>query len=73
MSDLWDDGADQEFDHPDVVLEAHGPMLLRGATSVQDATGTVHAVTRPVVALCRCEKSSRLPWCDGTHKVIPRG
>jgi CDGSH-type Zn-finger protein len=47
-------------------------MLVRGVESIQDADGTVHAVERPVVALCRCEKSSRLPWCDGTHKVIPR-
>ena len=62
----------REFDHPEVVLCPHGPMLLRGATAVEDADGTVHPVTRPVVALCRCEKSSRLPWCDGTHKVIPR-
>jgi CDGSH-type Zn-finger protein len=50
----------------------HGPLLLRGATSVQDVEGTVHEVRRPVVALCRCEKSGRLPFCDGTHKVIPR-
>ena len=63
----------RDLDHPDVVLVPHGPMLLRGAESVQDADGTVHRVERPVVALCRCEKSSRLPWCDGTHKVIPRG
>lgn len=62
-----------EFDHPDVVLCPDGPMLLRNAASVQDADGRVHAVGRPVVAVCRCEKSSRLPWCDGTHKVIPRG
>jgi CDGSH-type Zn-finger protein len=62
----------QDFDHPDVVLCPDGPMLLRGAESVQDADGVVHQVRRPVVALCRCEKSSRLPWCDGTHKVIPR-
>lgn len=61
-----------ELDHPDVVLCANGPMLLRGATSVRDAEGTVHRVERPVVALCRCEKSSRLPWCDGTHKLIRR-
>ncbi len=60
-----------DFDHPDVILQPHGPMLLRGARSVQDASGTVHAVERPVVAICRCDKSSRLPWCDGTHKVIP--
>ena len=62
-----------EFDHPDVVLCPGGPLLLRNAASVQDADGRVHPVERPVVALCRCEKSSRLPWCDGTHKVIPRG
>ena len=63
----------KEFEHPDVVLCADGPMLLRGASSVQDSQGRVHTVQRPVVAVCRCEKSSRLPWCDGTHKVIPRG
>lgn len=63
---------DKDFAHPEVVLCPDGPMLVRGATSVQDAEGTVHAAERPVVALCRCEKSSRLPWCDGTHKVIPR-
>ena len=55
-----------------MVIQPHGPMLVRGVESIQDADGTVHAVHRPVVALCRCEKSSRLPWCDGTHKVIPR-
>lgn len=64
--------SDEDFDHPDVVIEPHGPMLVRGASSIRDADGTVHAVERPVVALCRCDKSSRLPWCDGTHKVIPR-
>ncbi|RYB92107.1 CDGSH iron-sulfur domain-containing protein [Nocardioides oleivorans] len=47
-------------------------MLVRGATSIEDEEGTVHVVDRPVVALCRCAKSSRLPWCDGTHKVIRR-
>ena len=62
----------EDYEHPDVVIEPDGPMLLRGAESVQDADGVVHQVRRPVVALCRCEKSSRLPWCDGTHKVIPR-
>lgn len=65
-------GSDDDFAHPDVVIQPHGPMLVRGVESIQDADGTVHAVHRPVVALCRCEKSSRLPWCDGTHKVIPR-
>jgi len=48
-----------------------GPVLVRGASSVKDADGRSHAVTRPVVAVCVCGKSQRQPWCDGTHKVIP--
>ena len=63
---------EREFPHPDIVIQRHGPMLVRGAESIRDESGTVHPVDRPVVALCRCDKSSRLPWCDGTHKVIPR-
>lgn len=62
----------EHFPHPEVVLCPDGPLLVRGAQHIQDAEGQVHEVRRPVVALCRCEKSSRLPWCDGTHKVIPR-
>lgn len=49
-----------------------GPLLVRGAHSVRDAEGVVHPVERPVVALCACGKSARLPWCDSTHKSIPR-
>lgn len=49
-----------------------GPLLVRGATTVLDDEGHEHAVTRPVVAVCACGKSSRKPWCDSTHKVIPR-
>ena len=48
-----------------------GPWLVRGAQAVEDANG-VHPVTRPVVAVCSCDKSQRMPLCDGTHKVIPR-
>jgi CDGSH-type Zn-finger protein len=49
-----------------------GPALVRGASVVRDADGNAHEVTRPVVAVCVCGKSQRAPWCDGTHKVIPR-
>ena len=62
----------EEFEHPDVVLCPGGPMLVRGAKSVQDAHGRVHPVERPVVAVCRCLKSSRQPRCDATHKVVQR-
>ena len=61
----------ETFDAPDVVLCPGGPMLVRGARSVRDADGVVHEVDRPLVALCRCQKSSDLPWCDATHKLLP--
>jgi CDGSH-type Zn-finger protein len=47
-------------------------MLLRGEHVVPDRDGVEHTTTRPVSAVCRCGKSSSDPWCDGTHKVIPR-
>ena len=47
-----------------------GPILVRGARTVVDGEGTEHAVTRPVVALCTCGRSSLTPWCDGTHQVL---
>ena len=51
---------------------AQGPLLLRGADAVIDRDGREHVVERPVVALCRCERSGRLPWCDGTHRALER-
>lgn len=59
-------------DRPEVQIVCcpSGPMLVRGAIEVTDDEGVVHATTRPVVAVCRCGKSSRQPWCDGTHKLV---
>jgi CDGSH-type Zn-finger protein len=45
-------------------------MLVRGAGTVLDDDGNEHPVTRPVVALCTCGRSSLKPWCDGTHQVV---
>lgn len=53
-----------------VVRCPDGPLLVRGASVVLDEAGNEHPVTRPVVALCVCGKSSRPPWCDGTHKLV---
>jgi CDGSH-type Zn-finger protein len=47
-----------------------GPVLVRGAHAVVDDEGHEHALTRPVVAVCVCDRSARKPWCDGTHKAI---
>lgn len=61
----------REFDHPDVVLCPGGPMLLRGAHVLEDGEGRRHTTSRPVTAVCRCLYSADLPWCDGTHQLLP--
>lgn len=57
----------------DVVLCPGGPILVRGRAVIEDEDGTRHATTRPVSAVCRCGRTSRAPWCDGTHKLLPEG
>lgn len=54
----------------EVVICPDGPFLVRGAAHVIDEDGIAHETTRPVVAVCRCGKSGRPPWCDGTHKLL---
>jgi hypothetical protein len=69
--DGTDDGADDGAgDGPSVRACPGGPWLVRGARAVATEDGVEHATTRPVVAVCACDKSQRLPWCDGTHKVV---
>lgn len=63
--------AAESFVHPDIVLCPGGPMLLRGDHVIEDHHGVAHRTTRPVSAVCRCDKSASKPWCDGTHKVLP--
>jgi hypothetical protein len=49
-----------------------GPVLVRHADVLVDADGVEHEVRRPVVAVCSCMKSQRMPWCDSTHKSVRR-
>ena len=44
--------------------------MVRGADVIVDEDGMEHLVSRPVVALCVCDRSARKPWCDSTHKAI---
>jgi CDGSH-type Zn-finger protein len=63
-------GAQQPETRADIVMCPDGPMLVRGDVVVEDADGTQHRTTRPVSAVCRCGRTSRAPWCDGTHKLL---
>lgn len=59
-------------ERPTIVMCPAGPMLVRGDLVIEDAEGTRHRTTRPVSAVCRCNKSATKPWCDGTHKLLPK-
>lgn len=60
-----------DLGRPDVVLCPGGPMLVRGDVVIEDGDGNRHRSTRPVTAICRCNKSAQKPWCDGTHQLLP--
>ena len=47
-----------------------GPYLLRGDFELTDPDGARIDPRRKTVALCRCGRSRRKPFCDGTHKLI---
>ena len=61
-----------EFEHADIEVCPGGPLLLRGEHVVRDAQGATHRTSGPLSALCRCGKSASTPWCDGTHKLLPK-
>lgn len=46
-----------------------GPLLVRGADEVVGIDGEPTPVDHAVVALCRCGRSERLPWCDSSHRA----
>ena len=60
-----------DLDWLDLARPAHRSAL---ATAFDAALhdGVEHTTTRPVSAVCRCHKSASKPWCDGTHKVLPK-
>jgi CDGSH-type Zn-finger protein len=45
-----------------------GPVVLRGPFRLIDPGGGEVATHRRAVALCRCGRSRRGPFCDGTHR-----
>jgi CDGSH-type Zn-finger protein len=46
-----------------------GPILVRGPFTLTDQDGNEIATSQTTIALCRCGRSARKPFCDGTHKA----
>ena len=44
----------------------NGPIWVRGGIPIESADESIYEI-RNRVALCRCGKSSNIPFCDGSH------
>ena len=50
-----------------VRLMKTGPVLISGDFKLLDEEGKV-VKTNDRISLCRCNKSKRMPFCDGSHR-----
>ena len=48
-----------------VRVSPNGPLIVRGAVTVEKENGDV--VEKPSCAFCRCGGTRNAPFCDGTH------
>lgn len=59
-----------KFKEPDnsnveVVVIPHGPLIIRGGATVKELKE--ETVFKETIAFCRCNRSGKFPYCDGTH------
>lgn len=52
---------------PVILLQKNGPMRVKGNFIIKDQDDKPYDVSGDIF-LCRCGKSSRQPFCDGSHK-----
>ncbi|MEE6450643.1 CDGSH iron-sulfur domain-containing protein [Gottfriedia acidiceleris] len=45
----------------------NGPLRVTGTVELVDAEGNTYP-QKAAFSLCRCGLSSKLPYCDGSHK-----
>ena len=50
----------------------NGPYLLQGPIKIVDHQGNEFTIPpgKDNIALCRCGKSAKKPFCDGTHRTV---
>lgn len=58
----------KDTDHtPVITLVGNGPIKISGNFVLKDADDSI-IENRGDAYICRCGKSARKPFCDGTHK-----
>lgn len=51
---------------PEIVCKEGGPYIVSNVRKMTDTSGETMP-TQTVMALCRCGKSGKKPFCDGSH------
>ena len=49
-----------------IKIMKNGAYQVKGPVKLLDADGN-EIETRPVMMLCRCGQSKKMPFCDATH------
>ena len=57
-------------EHARITPYRDGPLLVRGPFELVDQDGNEIEVHQGTIALCRCGRSRRKPFCDGMHKAV---
>lgn len=47
-----------------------GPLKVTGNFTITDMAGKQLGEPGETVYICRCGKSGKMPFCDGTHKSL---
>ena len=54
-----------------VTVKSHGSIRVEGDFELYDINGNKFELKgRTRISLCRCGKSSDMPFCDSTHKKV---
>ncbi|NLP44741.1 MAG: hypothetical protein GX351_08965 [Peptococcaceae bacterium] len=56
-----------EAPRAEVRLLANGPIQIKGSCELYDESGTL-LKTGDALFLCRCGKTQKAPFCDGSHR-----
>jgi len=60
----------QEDDHKasvEITIIHNGPAIIRGKVKITSPDGNIFDECERT-SLCRCGRSSKMPFCDGSHK-----
>jgi len=69
LPDLKEETKENKEPPTKILIIENGPALVSGEFEIKDINGVKMAKANNI-ALCRCGKSSTLPFCDGTHNKI---